>query len=94
MGSPKVVVIGASTGGLEALKAVTHFLPADLPASVFIVMHIGAWDSILPELLQPHAGFPLNMLWTASGYYPPLSMLLPLTAICCCMRVQSSCREG
>lgn len=37
-----VVVIGTSAGGLEALDALIGQLPADLPASIFIVQHMPA----------------------------------------------------
>ncbi|KQV86226.1 hypothetical protein ASD15_29565 [Massilia sp. Root351] len=48
----KVIVIGASAGGLDALKRVLGKLPADFPAPVLVVMHIGARESILPALLR------------------------------------------
>jgi two-component system chemotaxis response regulator CheB len=35
----RVVVIGASAGGLEALKELVRNLPADFPAAVCVVMH-------------------------------------------------------
>lgn len=47
----RVVVIGTSTGGLEALKAVLSGLPANFPAAVLVVMHVGAHPSALPRLL-------------------------------------------
>ena len=34
-----IVVIGASAGGIEALRMLVGRLPADLPASLFIVLH-------------------------------------------------------
>lgn len=48
-----IIVIGASSGGVEALRAIASALPQDIPAAVFIVMHIPAWrDSLLPEILN------------------------------------------
>jgi two-component system, chemotaxis family, protein-glutamate methylesterase/glutaminase len=38
----KVVVVGASAGGMEALTGLVAQLPADFPAPVFIVNHMGA----------------------------------------------------
>lgn len=49
-----IIVVGASAGGLEALRAVLTPLPPDLPASVLAVQHIGRGlngRSILPDLL-------------------------------------------
>jgi two-component system, chemotaxis family, protein-glutamate methylesterase/glutaminase len=34
-----VIVIGASTGGLQAVRTVVNGLPSDLPAAVFVVIH-------------------------------------------------------
>jgi two-component system chemotaxis response regulator CheB len=34
-----IIVVGTSAGGIEALRALIGALPADLPASVFIVLH-------------------------------------------------------
>lgn len=36
-----IVVIGASAGGVEATRSIAAGLPADLPAAVFMVVHIG-----------------------------------------------------
>ena len=48
-----VIVIGTSAGGVEALCAVVAALPPDLPAAVFVVMHLPAWSSSkLPEILS------------------------------------------
>jgi two-component system, chemotaxis family, protein-glutamate methylesterase/glutaminase len=47
-----LVVIGASTGGVHALLAISDALPPSFPAPVCIVQHIGSNPSILPELLR------------------------------------------
>jgi two-component system chemotaxis response regulator CheB len=40
MNAPRIVVIGASAGGVTALSTLVGGLPPDLDAAVFIVMHI------------------------------------------------------
>ena len=54
-----MVVVAASLGGLQALKTIVSGLPADLPASIFIVMHIGTWPSQLPKLLGAESRLPV-----------------------------------
>jgi two-component system chemotaxis response regulator CheB len=50
--SPHCIVIGASAGGLQPVREVVAQLPADLPAPVFVVMHLPAnHKSYLPEIL-------------------------------------------
>ncbi|MBG8556307.1 chemotaxis protein CheB [Hymenobacter guriensis] len=48
-----IVVIGSSSGGVTALLELVKALPADFPAPVFVVQHVGADSvSILPQLLN------------------------------------------
>ncbi|MFM0490095.1 chemotaxis protein CheB [Paraburkholderia graminis] len=54
-----IVVVAASLGGLQVLKKIVGVLPADLPASVFIVMHVGTWPSQLPHLLASDSRLPV-----------------------------------
>lgn len=49
----RIIVIGASSGGIEALTEVVAGLPEDLPAPVFIVVHVPPRSvSVLPEILN------------------------------------------
>jgi two-component system chemotaxis response regulator CheB len=51
-----VIVIGASTGGVAALRQLVQGFPSDLPAAVFVVIHTPAnLPSYLPYILQ-HSG--------------------------------------
>jgi two-component system chemotaxis response regulator CheB len=56
----KLILIGASAGGVNALTRITSALPANLPATVLIVMHIGARRSLLPEILQKCCPLPVR----------------------------------
>jgi len=47
-----IIVIGTSAGSVPVLLELAKGLPPDLPASVLIVVHIGAHPSTLPELLS------------------------------------------
>lgn len=54
-----IVVIGASAGGITALKELVSTLPADFPAPIFIVQHIAADSpSILPDILNWASSLP------------------------------------
>jgi two-component system chemotaxis response regulator CheB len=48
-----IIVIGASAGGVQALRILAAHLPANLNASVFVVQHIAPYvESYLPEILS------------------------------------------
>lgn len=53
-----IVVVGASTGGVFALQVLASKLPADFPAAVAIVLHIGSNSSVLPEMLNRRRRMP------------------------------------
>lgn len=60
MPADEVIVIGTSTGGLQALQTLIAGLPLALPAAVLIVMHVGEGESLLPGLLAHVARMPLR----------------------------------
>ena len=56
-----IIVIGASAGGVNALPRLIASLPADLPASVFVVLHIPAQGpDLLAEIVGRHAILPVR----------------------------------
>jgi len=55
-----IIAIGASTGGMEALRLLVAGLPSGYSPAVLIVMHIGAHDSILPSLLARTSILPVR----------------------------------
>jgi two-component system, chemotaxis family, protein-glutamate methylesterase/glutaminase len=53
-----IVAIGASVGGLDAVRVITEALPRACGAAVLLVMHIGVRQSDLPEILSWHGKLP------------------------------------
>jgi two-component system, chemotaxis family, protein-glutamate methylesterase/glutaminase len=54
-----IVVVGASAGGVEALAGLTASLAPDLPAAVFVVLHVPpTGTSALPDILSRHGPLP------------------------------------
>lgn len=59
MAKNKIVVIGASAGGVTALQQLVAALPQDFPAAVLIVLHVGVQSpSLLPEILTRAGALP------------------------------------
>jgi two-component system chemotaxis response regulator CheB len=73
----KLVVIGASAGGVEALKKLLSRLPSDFGATALIVMHIGARDSNLPEVLSRVCALPVRHARDGELLVPSLILLAP-----------------
>jgi len=54
------IVIGTSAGGVQALTTLVAGLPADLPAAVFIVLHIPSESTgLLPSILTRESNLPV-----------------------------------
>jgi two-component system chemotaxis response regulator CheB len=50
---PRIVVMGASAGGIAALETLVGCLPANFPAAILLVVHVAA-DSpgMLPNIMS------------------------------------------
>jgi two-component system chemotaxis response regulator CheB len=48
----RIIVVGASQGGVPALQALVSGLPKDFTVPILIVQHIGSSQSILPSILN------------------------------------------
>jgi two-component system chemotaxis response regulator CheB len=55
----RIIVIGASSGGLEAIRSIIKKLPRDFKSPIFIVWHISPENrSLLPEILNQSKTIP------------------------------------
>ena len=69
MAARDIIVIGASAGGVEALQRLVAGFPGDLPATVFLVLHVSpGTPSVLPDILS-RAG-PLPAVHAQDGEAP------------------------
>jgi len=53
------VVIGASAGGMQALRTIVSELPSVFPAAILIVLHIGNHQSALAAILRASGRLPV-----------------------------------
>ena len=55
-----VVAVGASAGGVTALRRLVGSLPPDLPAAVFVALHVSAnAPRVLPDALNRAGSMPV-----------------------------------
>ena len=57
-----IVGVGASAGGLAAIKALLEHFPPDLDAAVIIVQHLSPdFETYMDELLEKHSALPIKL---------------------------------
>jgi two-component system chemotaxis response regulator CheB len=73
-----VVVVGASAGGIDALTRIVSRLPGDLPAAVFVVLHVSAGaTSVLPAILTRHGRLPARHATSGEAIEPGTIYVAP-----------------
>ncbi len=72
-----IVVVGASAGGVRALRVLAAGLPADFAAAVCVVLHVGAFRSNLPELLAAVSALPVVHATTSDLLRPGRILVAP-----------------
>src|SRR5215469_4684123 len=78
---PTVVGIGASAGGLAALKVFLEHLPDDCGLAFVVVVHLSPdHESHLAELLQPHVRFPVEQVRHTTLLEPNHVYIIPPNA--------------
>lgn len=75
------VAIGASAGGLAALKRLLAVLPGDQGLAVVVVVHLSPdHESHLVDLLQPHARMPVVQISSTMALEPDHVYVIPPNA--------------
>ncbi len=73
-----IIVIGASSGGIDALKELVAELPRDLKASLFIALHVAPYSlGILPEILERAGHLPASNATDMEQFEPGRIYIAP-----------------
>jgi two-component system, chemotaxis family, protein-glutamate methylesterase/glutaminase len=64
-----IVVVGASAGGVDALTQLVRSLTEDLPAAIFVVLHVGA-SSRIAEILERAGSMPVSQATSGEAVAP------------------------
>jgi len=78
-----VIVVGASAGGVEALENLVRGLPPELPASIFVVLHLlSTGTSVLDSILARSGELPASVAVDGSASSEDTSTWRRRTSTC------------
>jgi two-component system, chemotaxis family, protein-glutamate methylesterase/glutaminase len=72
-----IITIGCSAGCVEALQKVVNKLDPDIPAALFVVLHIGRRRSYLDEILSRVAPMPVSFARQGDAINPRRLLIAP-----------------
>src|SRR5437764_1338495 len=73
-----IIAIGASAGGVETLTGLVSRLPADLPASIFVALHLPSHGtSVLPRILSRSGPLPASHAKDGEPFRPGRIYIAP-----------------
>ena len=73
----KIVLIGGSAGAVKALELILPKLPADFPAAILIVTHVGSYKSIVPDILNRCSALPVSHATDGEPILPGRILVAP-----------------
>lgn len=76
--TPRLVVVGASAGGISALSVLVSTLPADFPAPVVVAQHLDpSRESLLGEILSRKSALPVRTVEEHEPLEPGVVYVIP-----------------
>jgi two-component system, chemotaxis family, CheB/CheR fusion protein len=75
---PHIVIIGASTGGVEAVSRLLETLPDSFPVPIIVAQHLDPhWPSKLVTILSKHTSMPVRSLEDHANLEPATVFVVP-----------------
>jgi two-component system, chemotaxis family, protein-glutamate methylesterase/glutaminase len=72
-----IIVVGASAGGVAALRSLFRNFKPEIPVSVFVVLHVGRADSQLPSVLGRQSILPVARAFDSEAIQPSRVYVAP-----------------